>query len=229
MVTITGTSGSLTHSTTITLVVNAATPDFTLSATANSQTVSQGGTASYTATVAALNGFASSVGLSVSGAPNNTTTGFNPPSISTSGSSTLQVATTASTPTGTYTLTITGTSGLLTHTTTATLTVSSIAQGDFSVSVTPGSKSITQGGSGNVTVTVSALNGFAGTVTLSLTGLPSGVTATFNPSSISQSGYSGVQLSTNSRTPVGTYTLTITGTSGNLKHSANVTLIVKKL
>lgn len=227
--TITGVSGSLTHSTTVTLVVNAATPDFTLSAASSSQTVTQGGTANYTATVAALNGFAADVALSVSGAPNNTTTNFDPPSISTSGSSALQVITTASTPVGTYTLTITGTSGNLTHSANVTLVVNAVAQGDFGVSVTPSSKSITQGGSGNVTATVSALNGFAGTVTLSVTGLPSGVTATFNPTSITRSGYSGIQLSTNSRTPVGTYTVTITGTSGSVKHSANVTLVIKKL
>jgi hypothetical protein len=122
--TITGTSGSLVHTTTVTLTVNAAaTPDFTISTTTNTQTVTQGGSTSYAVNVGALNGFSSLVNLSVSGLPTGATGTFNPTSVTGSGSSTLTVQTSSSTPTGSPMLTITGTSGSLVHTTTVTLTV----------------------------------------------------------------------------------------------------------
>src|SRR5262249_53253901 len=56
--------------------------DFTLSATPNSQTITQGGSASYTASVSPLNGFAGAVSLSISGLPSGATGTFNPTSIS---------------------------------------------------------------------------------------------------------------------------------------------------
>jgi len=128
--TITGTSSSpsLTHSTTVTLVVNGPPPpDFTIAATPSSQTVTQGGGTGYTATVSPINGFSSTVNLSaaVSGSPLGVSTSFNPPSISGgSGSSTLSLSTTGATPTGSYTITITGTDGgSLTHSATVTLIV----------------------------------------------------------------------------------------------------------
>src|SRR5262249_61555440 len=120
---IAGTRPSLTHATTVTLVVNPPPPDFTLSATPSSQTVTEGNGTSYTVNVGALNGFSGNVALSVSGAPTAATATLNPTSVSGSGSSTLTITTSSSTPVGAYTLTITGTSGGLTHTTTVTLTV----------------------------------------------------------------------------------------------------------
>src|SRR5262249_58032067 len=57
--TITGVSSSLTHTATVTLIVNGV-PDFTLSAAPASQTVIQGSGASYNLTIADLGGFSRS-------------------------------------------------------------------------------------------------------------------------------------------------------------------------
>jgi len=228
--TITGTSGSLTHSTTVTLVVNATpTPDFSISATPSSQTVTVGSGTSYTTAVSALNGFTGTVSLSVSGLPSGATGSFNPTSIATSGSSTLSVSTNSTTPVGAYTLTITGTSGSLTHSITVTLVVNAAVTGDFSITATPSSQTVTEGGTSSTTYTtsVTAQNGFTGTVTLSVSGLPSGVTGSFNPTSVAGSGNSTLSVSASSSGKVGTYTLTIKGTSGSLVHSTTVTLVVK--
>jgi len=122
--TITGTSGSLTHSTTVQLIVTA--PDFSISASPSSRSVKRGGSTTYTPTVTALNGFAGTVNLSVSGCPSLATCTFNPTSVSLPPSptnSTLTVSTAKKTPTGTFTLTITGTSGPLQHSTSVSLTV----------------------------------------------------------------------------------------------------------
>jgi hypothetical protein len=73
---------------------------------------------------------------------------------------------------------------------------------------------------------VSPQNGFTGTVAFSASGLPSGASASFNPTSISGSGSSTLTVTTASSTPSGSYTLTSTGTSGSLSHSASVALTV---
>src|SRR5438132_13357356 len=116
--TLTGTSGSLSHSTTVTLVVSA---DFSLSASPTSRTISHGQSTSYTIAIKALNGFTGPVSFSVSGFPSGSTTGFSPNPATTS--SVLTVNTGGGTPSGTYTLTISGTGGGKTHTITVRLVV----------------------------------------------------------------------------------------------------------
>src|SRR5437773_7481544 len=88
-----------------------------------SLTLTQGGSGTSTITVAALNGFSSSVGLSVTGCPSGATCSLQPTSVIPTATSTLTVSTTTSTSTGTFTVTVTGTSGSLVHTTTVALTV----------------------------------------------------------------------------------------------------------
>jgi hypothetical protein len=95
------------------------------------------------------------------------------------------------------------------------------------VNSAPQSQTVTHGGSTTYTVTIAPANGFTGTVKLSVSGLPSRASGSFNPSSVSGgSGNSTLTISTNRKTPTGTDTLTITGTSGALNHSMQVTLNV---
>jgi hypothetical protein len=99
-------------------------PDFTPGVSPSSQTINAGSSASYTASATPLNGFTGTVDLSVSGLPTGATASFNPASITGgSGSSTLTVTTSSSTPAGTYTLTIHETSGALSHSVSTMLTV----------------------------------------------------------------------------------------------------------
>src|SRR6185437_7088968 len=67
----------------------APSPDFSLSVTPSSQSVPAGASTTYTATVAAQNGFSAATNLSVSGLPAGATAAFNPASITGSGSSQL--------------------------------------------------------------------------------------------------------------------------------------------
>jgi hypothetical protein len=121
---ITSTSGSLIHRTSVTLIVNGpAKPDFSISATPASQAVTAGGSASYTVSIGALNGFTGTVSLSVSGLPGGATGGFNSTSVTRSGSTTLSIATTNATATGSFTLTVMGASGSLAHKVSVTLSV----------------------------------------------------------------------------------------------------------
>ena len=85
---------------------------------------------------------------------------------------------------------------------------------------------VEQGTTATDSVTVSSINGFNGAVNLSVSGLPSGVTATFSPSTVT--GSAGTTLSfvaTNTAT-VGAATVTITGSSGSITSSTTLTLNV---
>ncbi|MGH8041769.1 MAG: pre-peptidase C-terminal domain-containing protein [Rudaea sp.] len=95
---------------------------------------------------------------------------------------------------------------------------------DFSIAASPGSVSVTQGASGTSTVTISPQNGFSGSVALSASGLPSGVSAAFNPASTT--GNSTLTLSASSVAVTGTVTVTITGVSGALTHTTTLNLTV---
>src|SRR4030095_5743735 len=135
--------------------------------------------------------------------------------------------TSGSTPVGTSTLTITGTSGALTHTTTVSLVVSAQPPPpDFTISGSPTTQTVIAGNATTYTASVGALNGFGGVVTLSASGLPAGATAGFSPATVTGTGNSTLTVTTGGNIPAGSSTLTITGTSGSVTHTATVALIV---
>lgn len=213
--TITGTSGSVTQTATLTLTVGV--PSFTLSA--YSITVGQGHTSSTSVYVNTVNGFNGAVTLSVSGLPSGVTASFSTNSTTSYYDQvTFNVGSTV--PVGQYPLTITGTSGSVTQTTTLTLTVGVPSFTIYAAS----SPTIGQGSTGTGYVYVEAQNGFNGSVNLSISGLPSGVTATLstNPTTYSSS----ILFTVASTAAVGSSTLTITGTSGSQTQTATMTLVV---
>jgi uncharacterized membrane protein len=203
-----------------------ASAGFSLSSSPSSLTVDQGSGATYTVNVSYSGGFAGTVDLSASGLPTGASATFSPTSLTAPGSSTMSVTTGSGTPAGTYSITITGTSGSVSQTATATLVVNSTSSGDFSLSTLPSSQTVTQGGGASYDVTVTGSGGFSGTVGFSVSGLPSGAGASFSPTSVSGSGSTTMSVTTGSTTPTGTYTLTITASSGSLSHSTTVTLQV---
>ena len=100
---------------------------------------------------------------------------------------------------------------------------------NFTVVATPSSRTISRGSSTTYTVTVTATNGFSGTVTLrsSISPSASGLTMSFSPASVTGGTSSTLTVGTTRKTSKHTYTITITGTSGSLVHSATVTLILQ--
>jgi subtilisin family serine protease len=201
------------------------TPDFGLSVSPASQTVVRGdvGT-SYTVTITPSGGFTGSVALSVSGLGTGATGTFSP-NPTTTNTSTLSVTTTSTATTGTFLFTITGVSGSLSHTTSATLVVQPAPTPDFSLSATPASQTVVQGGPGtSYTVTITPSGGFTGSVTLSVSGLPAGAAGTFSPNPATSS--STISVTTSTTTPAGSYRLTITGVGGGLTRTASATLVV---
>lgn len=223
--TVTGTSGTLNHSATTTLNVNPP-PDFTISATPSSRTVTQGNGTTYTVSIGALNGFNGAVSFGASGLGSGASASFSPTTVTGSGSTTMTVSTTAVAVTGTFTVMITGNSSPLSHSTSVTFVVNPAPQPDFSISASPGSQTVQVGSGTSYNVSVSALNGFSGSVGFSASGLPTGANATFNPTSVTGSGSSTMSVTTSGSTSTGSYTVTVTGKSGALVHSTTVTLVV---
>jgi thermitase len=199
-------------------------PDFTLSASPSSQTVTAGGGTSYAVSVGSTNGFGGSVQLSVAGLPSAATATFSPNPAT--GSSQLSVTTGTATPAGTYPLTITGSSGSLSHSTSVTLVVQAQAQADFSLSASPTSRSIRRGNSTSYSIGVSRVGGFGDAVSFGLSGLPPGASASFSPGTTTGNSTT-LSIGTSYRTARGSYTLTVTGTAAGLTRTTEVTLTVR--
>ena len=98
----------------------------------------------------------------------------------------------------------------------------------FSLSASPGSVSVVQGNNGTSTITSTIGGGFNSAVALSASGQPTGVTVTFNPTSIAApgSGTSTMTMAVAASTATGTYTITVTGTGGSQTHTTTVSLTV---
>ncbi|MER7333263.1 MULTISPECIES: S8 family serine peptidase [unclassified Micromonospora] len=116
-------------------VVNDGTPpvnDFSVSVSPTSGSTAPGGSVTTTVNTATTNGSAQSVSLSASGLPAGATASFNPATVTSGGSSTLTISTSASTPPGTYPVTVTGSAASGTRTATYTLTVTGSGGGGCS-------------------------------------------------------------------------------------------------
>jgi uncharacterized membrane protein len=228
-VTITGTSGSLSHQTTVAVTINSVSQgDFSISANPSSLNVNAGSSSTSTITLTSLNGFAGSVILFATSSPSGLSLSLGPSSVSLSsgGTSTSTLSISGSTA-GSYTITITGSSGSLSHQTIVTVTVNAVNTGDFSITASPSSLSISAGSSSTSKIALTSLNSFAGTVTLSASGSPTGLGLSLSPTSVSLSGGgTGTStLSVSSSSP-GSYTVTVTGTGGSLSHQTTVTVTI---
>jgi len=213
-------------------VADPSAPDYTLEVSpSSSQTVTPGGSVVYDLTLTPKNGFTGTVTLASFGAPPGSSA-FSPPQLSFSGTSQPQTATlklNASTAAKakTYFPLITTFSTNQLHDFQGSLTLTNSAGPDFTIGAMPGAQTVAPGGAASYTVTVTPQNGFTGTVALSAGGLPTGATASFNPTSITGPGSSTLTVTTASSTLSGSHTLSVTGTSGSLSPSASVVLTVR--
>lgn len=222
-ITVKATSGSTIHTTTVALTI-AAPPSFTFAASSASMSLAQGATGTATLTTTAANGFNSAVALSASGAPSGVTAGFSPASITGAGTSTLSLKVASTVAVGNYVITLTGTSGGVAHTAKIALAVT-IAPG-FSITASPTSISLAQGASGSASVSTAVVGGFNAAIAFTASGAPAGVTLAFSPTSVTGANTSTLSISVGSSVAVGTYTVTVTGTSGSIVHTAKIALVV---
>lgn len=195
-----------------------AKPDFALQSSPSSQSVQQGGTASYALTVTGSGGFSGSVALATAVTPVGPTATLTPTSVTvrgtTPGSSTLKVVAATTTPAGTYSITVTGASGSTRHSLGLTLNVSKAASAAFTLTATPTSVTAAAGSSAVYTLAIARSSGFTGAITLAGYGnYPSGTSVTFSPNPVSWTS-AAMRVDTNATTtPTGTYTLYVVGSA----------------
>ncbi|TMI30443.1 hypothetical protein E6H28_05590 [Candidatus Bathyarchaeota archaeon] len=112
-------------------------PDFGLSASPSSLTITAGSSGTSTVTVTSVNNFTGTVDLQATVTPAGPSLNLNPSSVPVpsggSGSSVLNVSTTNATAPGFYKLTVTGTSGSSSHTTAILVTIVSPAAGSLGI------------------------------------------------------------------------------------------------
>ncbi|WP_254549865.1 Xaa-Pro dipeptidyl-peptidase [Catellatospora tritici] len=110
---------------------------------------------------------------------------------------------------------------------TLTIAQTGLATGDdFAISVAPTAGATNPGGSLTATVATAVISGAGQSVALSAAGLPTGVTASFSPSTVTAGGSSALTLSTTASVVPGTYPITITGTGTAATRTAVYSLTV---
>ena len=222
-------------------VTSAATaPDFTMSAHPNTLTIPQGSAGKSIILLTSVNGFQGNVTLSppvsclAIGCPQytisptvvqlaanqNTTAGFT-------------IYTSPQTPLATYNVAVTGTSGSLSHSAPVTFTVVASGSPDFTISANPSSQTVVAGSTGKSQIVLTSINSFNGTV--KLTTSPPPLCASCPSWGISPSGVdlppggtatSILTFYTTTGTPPTNWVVKVTGTSGSISHSVNVTFTV---
>jgi uncharacterized membrane protein len=217
--------GSINGTTTLTVTGGGT---FTISANPSSLSIAPGNQGASTITTSVSGGFNSSISLSASGVPSGTTVTFSPTTIPApgSGTSTMTISVGAGTTAGTYPITVTGNGGGTQQSTTFTLTVTGAPT--FSISASPSSLTVMQGHQGTSTMTTVVSGGFNNSISLSASGMPTGVTVTFNPSTIPApgSGTSVMTVTVQSSARVGNYSFTVTGNGGGIQRTATINLTI---
>jgi outer membrane protein assembly factor BamB len=228
-VTVMGVSGTLTHTASFALSVKAAPADFSLTVNPTTVNITGGAASAGTAiAVTAINGFSSGVSIALSGLPSGVTAAPASLTITPGTPQSVTLTAAASVAASSSTITVTGTFGTLTHTTTFKLNVAAAPPpADFSLAIKPTSLTLTTGALGQQTaVTATALNGFSGSVSVSVSGLPTGVTVAPTTLTLTPGTAQSLTLTAAANAAVGGASVTINGQSGTLSHSATLALTV---
>jgi len=181
MLTIVGTSGTLTATATVSLTVYGS--GFMLMVSPPPYYLVQGSSISTTVTMVASGAFTDSANLWAPSLPSGVTATFNPVTISPGGTSVLTLTTASTAPVAFSMVVVRGDSGcsiLCFGENGFEVVVTPGQTPDFSIATSPVAVQLTQGGTATTSVTVNQLNGFAHNITLSVSGLQPGLTASFS-------------------------------------------------
>ena len=210
-------------------------PDFSMPANPSSLSIILGGIKSSTLTLTGTGAFNGQVSLTWT-APSFISVSFSNanPLVSSAGvTSTASITVGANAPCGTtYPVTITGTNSQFKLSHSITIQVAVVAaQGDFCFSANQNSTYITgspSGGEGTQALTINIQSSISANIAFTASP-PAGLTATFNPTTVSVAGGGTASTSlafwTSSSPPnAGTYSVAITATSGSISHSITVSV-----
>ncbi len=209
-----------------------ATNPFAIAISPSSLIVQAGKSNSSTITVTSLNSFSGNVSLSSTASPTSLTVSLSPTTVALpangSASSLLTVTASATTPPGSYTVAVTGTSETFQQTVQISVTVA--GSPTFLLSANPTRLILLAGSKGTTNITATSIGGFSGSVKLAVSGAPSGVKVSLNPTSLTLSpggsGRSVLTVTTATNNLSGNYTLTVTGTGGGKTGKLVLTLTI---
>jgi subtilase family serine protease len=123
-ITVMGTGGAITHTAPVSLTVTATTTgSFAISVSPSSGSLGRGQSGYAVVTTTVTGGFDSAIALSATGLPSGVTGSFSPTSITGAGTSDFTLAVARNAPTGTYPITISGSSGGVAHSTVLTFSI----------------------------------------------------------------------------------------------------------
>jgi len=197
-------------------------PDFTLATNPASLTVKAGATGTVTINLTRNATMTGAIALTLEGAPAGVTGTFNPASVTAATSTlTLNVATTAAG--GTYNLTVRGKGDGVDKTAVVKLTVEALP--DFNLVPTPNAVQVKPGASADVAIAVNRVGGFAEPVQFEIEGLPTGVTAAFDPNP-APAGTTTLKLTCGTSAAQGAYTVRVKGTAGTNSKVVNISLTI---
>ena len=201
-------TGQTNRTVPITLTISAA-PGIAVVLTPATLSLAAGATATSNLAVTRVGGLTGDVALTATGAPAGLTVAFAPATVTgTNTTSGITVTAAANTAPGTYNIVVRG-AGANNVAGTSTLAVTVTAAQSITAAAT--NVTVAPGATGTSNVTLTRAGGFEGAVGLTVTGLPAGVTATFNPASVTGTGTtSALSLAVGAGVAPGTYTGTIT-------------------
>jgi len=222
VMTVTGASGQVIDTTSLTLTIN---PALSLTVRPVVRTALPGEAATYTLSVTAGNGFTAPVTLGLQGAPSDAVASFAPNPVIPPGTSQLHITTTTSTAAGIYAMTAAGTAGVLADTASLFLIVTS-ATPSFTLNISPTTRIARPNQTVSYTAVVTGVNGFSQPVTLTVLGLPTGVGASWSVNPVTPGNSSILTLSIPSSPPFGDHPLQVVGTAETQTVAESVTLII---
>src|SRR5260370_8189286 len=203
--------------------------DFAMTVQPGSVSVTEGSARSgVSIAISPLNNFNGSVTVAISGLPSGVTTSpATPFQVGAGATQSVTFSAATSATLGPVNLTFSGTSGSLSHSAGATMSVA--AAPDFGLAIEPGQLSVTQGASSSpASVSVTALNSFSGAVTVNIKGLPSGVsTSPAQPFQLNAGAKQQVTFTAGSTVSPGTPTAVFQRTSGSINPPPHASLQIQ--
>ncbi len=212
-------TGIAAKTSTLTLTVNAAaTPAMDIALNPAALTIAAGAQGTSNVNITRSGGFAGAVTFALQGnAPAGIT--VTPPAGPVAGNTAaVNIAVGSQVAAGNYPITINATgTGVAARNVVLTVTVTNV--GNFTLAVNPAAVAVTQGQSAQTTITVNRGAPHVAPVTLAITGLPTGVTATVNPTPI-VGNTATITFTAAAGAAIGASTVNIVGTGGTVTSAA---------
>jgi uncharacterized membrane protein len=218
-----GEYGSLRHTMIVTLsITSAANADFDLVMQPTSQYIAPGMSTAYTILVVSRGGFNAPVSLTVKNVPSGVTASLSAstviPPVDGVAYSVLMISSTKSASTGTFVMLVSSSSGTLSESISAELTITTTSQ--FVISISPSSAIIAPGQSAKYEITVNSVGDFSSAVSLDLNTFL-GIAYSFSPQTLtptpSTPAKSIMTITADSNAATGAYTLVVKASSKNSK------------